>query len=636
MKNTPEDSFKPRLGRIRSGGGYRRAKTYLSRIKGSIQRAGPRSRGGRRTSAPRGFSGARRVIVKARVVRMSASSKVALGKHLDYIRRESATRETDQGKVFGAYSDDVDRDVFLGKAGDDRHHFRFIVSPDDADQMKDLKPFVRDLVNDMSRDLGTDLDWVAAVHHNTAHPHAHIVVRGRRNDGRDLVIPRKYISHGIRERASELLTIELGPETRLEQDKKLARETHAERLTRTDRSLIRAADDNGRLDLNRTSRQYRTLNTARLRVLERMKLAEQTGPSSWQLNTNLAPRLKELGERGDIIKSLNKALAQKRGRQLDVDFGLKSDTPRDRNITGSVLKAGLDGDFHDQKFVVVDTLDGRVVKARLHNDTRLQDLTPGSVVRLSAPSTDLKPSDRTIAEIASKHGGTYSPALHQEADPRATPAFITAHVRRLEALRRTAKIGTRNKDGSWSLPENYLQRARHHQLRQASNSPLRAEVLSSLPLNQQALTTGLTWLDKTEPDTNWIKGYGAEVITSKEHRQRLLVERGVLKTNTQKLQRHQMETLRRTGLEENAKAISDQTGKSYRPAPHDGPVNGVFSHTLQTGDGPYAVLQTDRSFTLVKWRGVMERSRGLQISGIAKGGKVSWKLGSKRVRGLSR
>jgi type IV secretory pathway VirD2 relaxase len=70
----------------------------------------------------------------------------------------------------------------------DRHHFRFIVSPDDAAEMTDLRAFARELVADMERDLGTKLDWIGVDHYNTDNRHLHILVRGKADDDRDLVI----------------------------------------------------------------------------------------------------------------------------------------------------------------------------------------------------------------------------------------------------------------------------------------------------------------------------------------------------------------------------------------------------------------------------------------------------------------
>lgn len=47
------------------------------------------------------------------------------------------------------------------------------------------------------RDLGTELDWIAVDHWNTDNPHIHVLVRGKADDGKDLVISRDYISRGF-------------------------------------------------------------------------------------------------------------------------------------------------------------------------------------------------------------------------------------------------------------------------------------------------------------------------------------------------------------------------------------------------------------------------------------------------------
>ena len=100
---------------------------------------------------------------------------------------------------------------FADRTKDDRHHFRFIVSPEDAAEMTDLRAFTRDLARQMEADLGTRLDWIAVDHWNTDNPHVHLLVRGVDETGQDLVISRDYISRGLRSRAEELVSIELGP-----------------------------------------------------------------------------------------------------------------------------------------------------------------------------------------------------------------------------------------------------------------------------------------------------------------------------------------------------------------------------------------------------------------------------------------
>ncbi len=90
----------------------------------------------------------------------------------------------------------------------------------------------------MEEDLGTKLDWVGIDHFNTGHPHSHVVIRGKDDLGKDLIIAQDYITDGLRIRAQERVTLELGPETDLELRRKLEAETTAERFTRLDRILV--------------------------------------------------------------------------------------------------------------------------------------------------------------------------------------------------------------------------------------------------------------------------------------------------------------------------------------------------------------------------------------------------------------
>jgi type IV secretory pathway VirD2 relaxase len=90
------------------------------------------------------------------------------------------------------------------------------VSPENPTEMADLRAFTRELMADAERDLGTKLDWIGVDHRSTVNPHIHVLVRGRADDGADLVISRDYIKQGLRDRAAERVTIELGPRTEQE------------------------------------------------------------------------------------------------------------------------------------------------------------------------------------------------------------------------------------------------------------------------------------------------------------------------------------------------------------------------------------------------------------------------------------
>src|SRR3982074_2705089 len=124
--------------------------------------------------------------------------------------------------------------AFLDRGRQDRHQFRFIVSSEDGVELSDLRTTTRNLMKQMEVDLGTKLDWIAVDHHTTAHPHTHILVRGVTEDGKTLNIAGDYIAYGIRERASEIVTLELGRQTELEVTKQLEREVDADRFTRLD------------------------------------------------------------------------------------------------------------------------------------------------------------------------------------------------------------------------------------------------------------------------------------------------------------------------------------------------------------------------------------------------------------------
>ncbi len=226
------------------------------------------------------------------------------------------TRTGEKGQVYSAERDVEDGCAFLDRGRDDRHQFRFIVSSEDGADLSDLRTTTRDLMQQMEADLGTRLDWIAVDHHNTGHPHTHILVRGVTDDGKTLNIAGDYIAHGIRERASDIVTLELGRQTELEVTKQLEREVNADRFTRLDRMLIAEQREHEFSDLRHdqdmrdTSRQNRALLIDRARKLERMGLATEIDTGRWIVSPKAEPILRELGERGDIIKTMHRALGR--------------------------------------------------------------------------------------------------------------------------------------------------------------------------------------------------------------------------------------------------------------------------------------------------------------------------------------
>src|SRR5699024_988631 len=106
-------------------------------------------------------------------------------------------------------------------------------------------------MNRMEADLGTGLDWVAVDHWNTDNPHTHLIVRGRDDTGKDLIIAGDYIAEGFRHRASELATEWLGRRTELEIQQAMQREVEQERWTSLDRTLQQGISDDGQVHIER-------------------------------------------------------------------------------------------------------------------------------------------------------------------------------------------------------------------------------------------------------------------------------------------------------------------------------------------------------------------------------------------------
>jgi hypothetical protein len=236
-----------------------------------------------------------------------------------------------------------------------------------------------------SRDLGTRLDWVAIDHWNTEHPHIHILVRGRADDGKDLVISREYISTGLRARAGDLVTLELGPRSELEIRKGLETDMAAERWTRLDRVLDRQAGAaDGVVDLRPDRAAARDplqeIRIGRMRNLERLGLAEPAGPARWVLAADAEQRLRALGERGDIIKRLHKTLTKDGAARAASSWALEGESDGEPLI-GRLIGRGLDDELRGSAFAIVDGIDGRVHHLKLP-DIDAGDGPIGGIVEL--------------------------------------------------------------------------------------------------------------------------------------------------------------------------------------------------------------------------------------------------------------
>jgi type IV secretory pathway VirD2 relaxase len=240
--------------------------------------------------------------------------------HGRYVARESATQESDPRAVgFDSRGESIDIAARLEgwqKAGDERL-WKLIVSPEFGDRA-DMKRLTRDLVSRMEKGLGTQIEWVAAAHYNTEHPHVHVTLRGIGAEGHPLHLSKEYVKQGIRQIAEDLCTRQLGHRTELDAAVSQRREVHQHRFTSLDRIINRDAEkaedtdypfftvatDANRAGPGRSAPLVEQHTAERLKFLESMGLAESTGPNTWRVRQDFENVLRAMQRSADRQKML--------------------------------------------------------------------------------------------------------------------------------------------------------------------------------------------------------------------------------------------------------------------------------------------------------------------------------------------
>lgn len=323
-------------------------------------RAGVLSAAQRRSGRTFRLDVRQRVIVKAMISRhmgSGAGRAAALAAHVTYLGRAGAGVEAAKPPFFDRDADALDPRAATAAWPEDRHHFRFIVSPENGDRISDLRGYTCEVMQRVAEDLGEPtLAWIGTCHFDTPHPHAHVLVRGRRASGRDLVIPRDYMAFGFRARAQEVAQERLGDLSRLDAERRIWRETQADRFTAFDRRLLASADADRCVDDGvGVNDAWSALTRGRLRRLEALGLAERVGPR-YRLDADLESRLRSLQLRQDIIRTL---------QQRRLEYGREPAVLGDRPASGRVMARGYDDELGRQGWIVVRDQQGQEHYARL-------------------------------------------------------------------------------------------------------------------------------------------------------------------------------------------------------------------------------------------------------------------------------
>jgi len=603
----PEDfpGFRPRMGkrtRTREEGGSSLRSALLSRIRGASRSAKRRAMARSRIGVRPPGADARRVVIKAHVARLTATGAKAASLHLRYIQRDGVEKDGSKGLLYNA-DGPVRAETFEEPRPGENHQFRLIVSPEDAGEL-DLTDYVQRLMARVERDLRVKLEWAAVNHHDTEHPHAHVIVRGVDKDGREVRLDRAYISNGLRWRAQELATEELGPRPEHDIRRAHAREVTQERFTSLDRELehriegglvqVRSGPHRARIDES-------TL-LARLQHLERLRLAERMSLTQWALADGWQKRLRELGERGDILKQIHRAISGDPARYHVVRPGeaLSTEPAMAKAVlTGRVASKGLSDELKGVFYAVIETPSGSAYHIPL--DAReAEGLKPGDIVSLATkPQAPIRPIDRHIADVAGRSGGVY--ALDQSPAPEADRA--ARRMRDLERIGLASPAG----HGHWAVAPNLLEELSRRQ----ENVPARHRLLlhkQPLPLQTQVRHPGPVWLDRVDAASLALHGFGADVHLALERRKTALRHVGIDPGDPERFAK--LRELERKSVGKELAASSRQIFVSVS----EGFRGRVLDPYLSPGGATYTAVSDGERFVLVKTSPSLGALRGKTVA----------------------
>lgn len=378
----------------------------------------------------------------------------------------------------------------------------------------------------------------------------HIIVRGVDLEGDDVRIDRSYMAHGMRWRAQEILTRELGRRSEMDVSAALAADLGRDAFTETDRAIAEYSSPDGSVRLSKLLAAPVGEGRAcldRLQVLEEMQLARKDSDGVWHLAEGWKECLIQRGEDLDVRRRLRALLGDEASRYRVI----RREDPLPV-ADGVVVAKGLHDELTGEFFAAIKTGDAKGYYIRMPPAVA-EAVQEGDAVRVGFEVEPwLKPADRIVARFAQENGGTYDPVRHQHAleglrqastgDRAPSPAErVVANVRRLERLARY-RLATRLSDGRWQIPADLLNqlearerthpqhRLRFEKLGSSTQEPVRSpaqEVASERETLGRALSKelGLVYISKPPALTGRVSACaptpsGREYLRIVDHRAR--------------------------------------------------------------------------------------------------------------------
>jgi type IV secretory pathway VirD2 relaxase len=617
-----------RIGRM---GGKRRGEASVNsqlarRLQGFKGRTRNRFGGGKSSGSSR-YDRRQRVVVKAMVSRHRAGkARDSLRRHAAYLGRESASADGKSGVFYDAARDVVNAKTEVSAWTDDRHHFRLIVSPEHGADIPDMTAYIRKVMRRVQRDLETPLTWVAVNHHNTDNPHAHLVLRGRKADGTDLVIPRHYIAYGIRDRACEVATEFLGERSVREVQQARAKEVTAERFTSLDRMIERHLKD-GAINVAPAQRigfapEDRKLVIGRLQFLESIDLAHKGRGTRWEVTGEFKDALRELGARNDIIHQLYRNMGNEAGRVQRMNAAGAPSTP----VVGVVIAKGSVDEISEDRFVVIRDAAGTAHYGRVRDGAAYHAVQAGSIAELGAGAQQRRAVTEQIVAVATLNKDVYSTESHamylRAKEPGLEEQQVGKAVR--SATARLTFVAGHEGSGvrAGESPDRYdidVPTFERFSRGGARRTDLRA--VTEHTLAEQIAAKAATWLDRQafgERRDDRLAGHPA-VREAIEKRGAWLVEKGLAEraTDGSGTIRPNPGALRDLAAAERmalAERLADKYGRPVAELPQGGTVTGIYRGTEQLHAGRRGIVTTDDAVYVAPVRQMPGTARGNEVT----------------------
>ncbi|MEZ6011397.1 MAG: DUF3363 domain-containing protein [Hyphomonas sp.] len=632
-----DPGFRPRLGHIgtQDGQGHgkqtqiakfaahrqRAIQANTSRLPAGTIRYQGRGKGAAAIAAFWARTYRQHVIVKVYIANAGPTGNGKFTRFLSYMRRDGTDPDGQRGRMYSDSEDEVGAKEFNERSRNDTHQFRIIVSAENGGELEDLRILTRTLMAQANTDLSTELDWVAVNHFDTTHPHTHIVVRGADRDGNVLYIDGKYLMSGLRHRAEEIMTRELGQRAWRDITAARALDVQKDAFTSLDRLQIEP-HTNPHLEFTPSphvfGRYERSLVERRLQYLQANGLAGRTREGRWRLEPGWTETLKTMS-RQKIVADHALLLDDDRSLQRpEREFAwLRMEGGE---ISGRVIRAFPTGELRERVEVHIDGLDGNSWRAHLSEAEASHLPKAGGVVSLSVRGVREESADRTIEEIAARHHGVYSEAIHSLSDPKSTSAFRLAHTRRLTHLAR-AGIVQSPVQGAWRIPAGLSQLAQESAVK---SQAVRVTVLSWLPVETLITRRELTWLDRN-PDPSQARaeaGFAGDVARARVNRRAWL--------QSQMLAAGHLEDVDRQNLRDTLSAIAERSGKQPSELGRRGSFHGTYSQDIDLARQRFAVIEGADRVIAVPWSGTNAHLRGQEVVLRSSKGGIEWQRGRSR------